>query len=168
MTGEIMTSCQLRGTWVPDSSAPMGLRWEGENPGYDFEKLYLEEYKPFWRPGDKITDVTRRRREARVKAKPAGRSGRPKGSKNNKPKVATGAGSGGKKPPVIPSVDSMDVPDWLTDSVLDKVMNGVIWVNRRGKAALYGGHKHGKGWLGKTEFPESWTVDDVRKAIILT
>lgn len=154
----------VRGTWRPDSGSPSGLSWDGQSPGYDFDKLYDEEYRPFWRPGDKITDVTRRRRDAR----PAGKPGRPKGSKNKKPKVATGAGGGGKKPPVIPSVEGMDVPDWLTDSVLDKVMNGVIWVDRRGRAALHGGHKHGKGWLNKTEFPESWTDDDVRKAIILT
>ncbi|VEI13224.1 Uncharacterised protein [Trueperella bialowiezensis] len=154
----------VRGQWRPDSDSPRGVSWDGENPGYDFEELYLDEYRPYWRPGDKITDVTRRRRDAR----PAGRPGRPKGSKNKKPKVATGAGGGGKKPPVIPSVEGMDVPEWLTDRVLDKIMNGVIWVDRSGKAILHGGHKHGKGWLNKTEFPESWTTDDVRKAIILT
>ncbi|WP_311777833.1 VG15 protein [Trueperella abortisuis] len=155
----------VRGRWMPDSGNPRGVSWVGESPGYDFEKLYLEEYKPFWWPGATMDDVVAKRGKARVAATPKGKPGRPKGSKN-RPTLA-GAG-GASKPPRIPSVEGMDVPDWLTDSVLDKIMNGVIWVNRRGKAALQGGHKHGKGWLGKTEFPESWTVDDVRKAIILT
>lgn len=98
----------VRGTWRPDSGSPSGVAWDGESPGYDFDKLYLDEYRPFWRPGDKITDVTRRRREARAKAKPAGRPGRPKGSKNKKPKVATGAGSGGKKPPTVKPVSGSE------------------------------------------------------------
>lgn len=155
----------VRGKWVPDGSVPMGVRWEGESPGYDFEKLYLEEYKPFWRPGATMDDVVAKRGKARVAATPKGKPGRPKGSKN-RPALA-GAG-GGSKPPRIPSVEGMEVPDWLDDEALDKILRGRIWVDKDGVGILKGGHEHGRGWIGKTEFPESWTTEDVRRAIILT
>lgn len=86
----------VRGKWVPDASAPMKMRWEGENPGYDFEKLYLEEYKPYWRPGVTMDDVVARRGKARAAQRTPGKPGRPKGSKN-KPTLA-GAGGAGKPP----------------------------------------------------------------------
>lgn len=68
----------VRGKWVPDSGNPRGASWVGENPGYDFEKLYLEEYKPFWRPGATMDDVVAKRGKARVAATPKGKPGRPK------------------------------------------------------------------------------------------
>lgn len=56
----------MRGVWVPDSSTSRGVRWEGDRvAGYNFDRLYAEEYEPFWQKGDKVTDVTRRRRESR-------------------------------------------------------------------------------------------------------
>lgn len=55
----------VRGDWVPDISSPMSLRWVGQNPGYDFEKLYVEEYKPYWRKNASLDDVIERRIKAR-------------------------------------------------------------------------------------------------------
>lgn len=56
----------MRGEWVPDRRAPSGLRWEGDQiAGFDFEKTYLEDYKPFHQSGDKITDVIRKMRAER-------------------------------------------------------------------------------------------------------
>jgi len=56
----------MRGVWVPDSRAPSGMRWDGDQiAGFDFNKTYREDYAPFHRPGDKITDVIRKMREER-------------------------------------------------------------------------------------------------------
>lgn len=57
--------CQVvpvKGEWVPDETSPRGARWVGQDPGYDFEKLYAEEYKPYWNENDDIKDVLKRRR----------------------------------------------------------------------------------------------------------
>lgn len=55
----------VRGDWVPDISSPMSARWVGEDPGYDFEKLYVEEYKPYWRKNASMDDVIERRTKER-------------------------------------------------------------------------------------------------------
>lgn len=55
----------VRGDWVPDISSPMSTRWVGQNPGYDFEKLYVEEYKPYWRKNASLDDVIERRSKTR-------------------------------------------------------------------------------------------------------
>ncbi|WP_461005016.1 VG15 protein [Trueperella pyogenes] len=55
----------MRGRWEPDRTAPSGMRWHGEKvDGYDHEKLYVDEYKPYWRDGDSIEAVIRRRDKA--------------------------------------------------------------------------------------------------------
>ncbi|MCI6583463.1 MAG: hypothetical protein MSC45_00135 [Mobiluncus sp.] len=51
----------VRGKWVMDNSE-RGEHWEGQDPGYDFERLYSEEYKPFHRTGDGIRDTIARKR----------------------------------------------------------------------------------------------------------
>lgn len=80
----------VRGKWVAG-------RWVGEDPGYDFEKLYREEYEPYWRPGDTIDDVIERRTQARaLEAKTKREASR--GTKKPATPVTSGAG-GGKKPP---------------------------------------------------------------------
>ena len=56
----------VRGSWVPDSESPMGALWVGDDPGYDFESLYVEEYKPYWRPGASMDDVVNARMKARL------------------------------------------------------------------------------------------------------
>lgn len=56
----------MRGRWSPDPSSPREWRWEGDSvAGYRFDQLYAENYKPFWREQDEITDVVRRMRAAR-------------------------------------------------------------------------------------------------------
>ena len=55
----------VRGDWVPDISSPMSARWVGQNPRYDFEKLYVEEYKPYWRKNASLDDVIEKRIRAR-------------------------------------------------------------------------------------------------------
>lgn len=56
----------VKGRWVVDDS-PRGFHWEGQDPGYDFETLYEQEYKPFWQENDTIKDVLKRRRAAAIK-----------------------------------------------------------------------------------------------------
>lgn len=65
-------------------------------------------------------------------------------------------------------------PDDLKDGVhtwgqseWDKVWNGKIVVNSRGIASLNGGHRSGKGWSGKTEFPVKWTEAEMKQASLL-
>lgn len=58
------------GRWVVDDSI-RGAHWEGQNPGYDFEKLYDEEYLPYHHAGDTAEDVMERRRAVRRQAKQA-------------------------------------------------------------------------------------------------
>lgn len=86
----------VRGRWMPDSGNPRGVSWVGESPGYDFEKLYVAEYKPYWAKNDTIDDVVAKRGKARAAQRTPGKPGRPKGAKN-KPKLG-GAGGAGKPP----------------------------------------------------------------------
>lgn len=102
--------CQVipvRGSWIVDDSSPRGSRWVGEDPGYDFEKLYLEEYKPFWAPGDSIQAVIAQRGKARATAMPAGKRGRPR---KDKSKTATGGVGRGNKPPIVTSKGFQNSP----------------------------------------------------------
>ncbi|XCB30402.1 hypothetical protein RQN30_03035 [Arcanobacterium hippocoleae] len=56
----------------------MAGRWVGETPGYDFEKLHEEEYKPYWRGNDDIRDVIKRRRGVLARTRPEKKQGRPR------------------------------------------------------------------------------------------
>lgn len=72
--------CQVvpvKGEWVPDETSPRGERWVGQDPGYDFEKLYAEEYKPYWNENDDIKDVLKRKRAVVAQTRTAKRRGRP-------------------------------------------------------------------------------------------
>lgn len=56
----------MRGNWVPDPASPREFRWEGDQvAGYDFEKLYAEAYKPFWRESDTLRDVLDRMKKVK-------------------------------------------------------------------------------------------------------
>lgn len=88
--------CQVvpvKGEWVPDETSPRGERWVGQDPGYDFEKLYAEEYKPYWNENDNIKDVLKRKRAVVAQTRTASR-----GTKKPATPVTSGA-DGGKKPP---------------------------------------------------------------------
>lgn len=157
----------VKGKWVPNSGSPMGVSWVGEDPSYDFMRLYVKEYRPFWRKNDTIQDVTRRRARAHAENRILGKPGRLKSSKNKPKPITRGAGGGGKTPN-IPSVEGITPPPWLNEDALDKVVKGRIWMDMRGVGTLKGGHEAGRGWIGKTEFPETWSRQDIRRAIILT
>lgn len=60
------------------------------------------------------------------------------------------------------SVSGWSIEDWR------KTWEGIVVVNRRGRAKVNGGHGFGKGWPGKTEFPERWTFADMQYATMLT
>lgn len=123
-------------------------RMRRNNPGLFNDGVFAKDSQfrsPAW---VKAKESTRRRRE--------------------KIKLATGRGGGGAKPPRMPSSDGMEVPDWLNDETLDKVLNGRIWVNSKGETTLKGGHASGRNWVGKTEFSSQWSRSDVRQAIIVT
>lgn len=64
--------CQVvpvKGEWVADETSPRGERWVGQDPGYDFEKLYAEEYKPYWNENDNIKDVLAKKRKVIARAR---------------------------------------------------------------------------------------------------
>ncbi|MCI1749598.1 MAG: hypothetical protein LKI24_17095 [Acidipropionibacterium sp.] len=76
--------------------------------------------------------------------------------------------SGGGRPPIHSAKqNSADDPDWSEDD-WRKVWDGKIAVSSRGRALLHGGHRAGKGWPGKSEFPASWTRSDMIEATKLT
>ncbi|MEL4356533.1 MULTISPECIES: hypothetical protein [unclassified Luteococcus] len=64
--------------------------------------------------------------------------------------------------------DEWVVPDWWTPAAQRKTMAGHIAVRRNGIAEQKGGHRAGRGWPGKTEFPASWGLDQVTRALVLT
>lgn len=59
------TAVPMRGEWVPDLDSERGMTWEGDGlAGYDFEKLYREDYLPFAQSGSSMRDVVAQMREA--------------------------------------------------------------------------------------------------------
>lgn len=60
-----------------------------------------------------------------------------------------------------------DPPAWWDAEQRDKVLEGKVSVRPSGRAQLLGGHRWGKGWLGKTEFPQRWTLRDIDAAMAL-
>ncbi|MDY5151345.1 hypothetical protein R6G85_02435 [Actinotignum urinale] len=92
----------VKGKWVPNSGSPMGVSWVGDSPGYDFEKLYETEYKPFWQKNDDVKDVLRRRRTIAVSESLVKKV-------ENKSNVSNALdGGGGNKKPSRPPVSSAD------------------------------------------------------------
>lgn len=62
---------------------------------------------------------------------------------------------------------SGDEPSWWTEENKAKVWDGLVAVRSNGQALLHGGHRSGRGWPGKTEFPPSWTRSDMEAATAL-
>lgn len=53
----------MRGEWVQDSNSERGETWEGDSiPGYDFDKMYSEDYLPH--AGGSLSDVAAEMRKA--------------------------------------------------------------------------------------------------------
>lgn len=127
----------VRGQWVPDSDSPMGARWEGENPGYDFEQLYIDEYKPYWRSGLSMKEVLQRRRDTRA-AEPWGGITWLEDLKDS----------------------TAPIPTWWDRKARYKTFDGII-ESRNGKTIYRGGHRFGRKWPGKTEFPEQWDDETI-------
>lgn len=130
--------CQIipvRGQWVIDDSV-RGTSWIGEDPGYDFEKLYNEEYKPYWRSGFSIEDVVARRADTRAAQVWGGVTWL------EDLKYSTA------KPPV-----------WWNDEARQKTLIGHQSPTIPNQ--WNGGHKAGLGKRDKTEFPERWTDKDI-------
>lgn len=126
----------VAGKWVPDSSTARGVRWEGQSiAGYDFEKLYAEEYKPYWRSGMSISEVVARRTDARA-AEPWG---------------GVTWLEDLRESTVAP-------PSWWDDAARQKTLVG--HPGRR-PGQWNGGHGYGQNVPGKTEFPERWTEEDI-------
>ncbi|MCM3907599.1 EndoU domain-containing protein [Trueperella bernardiae] len=125
----------VRGQWVPDESSPMQARWEGEDPGYDFEKMYLEEYKPYWRPGLSMKQVVERRSDTRA-AEPWGGVTWLEDLKDSQ----------------------APRPVWWDSAARRKTL-----VGHPGKrpGQWNGGHAYGQNIPGKTEFPARWTDYDI-------
>lgn len=125
----------VRGTWVPDGDAPMKMRWEGESPGYDFEKLYVAEYKPYWRQGFTINDVVKRRADTRA-AEPWGG---------------------------ITWLEDLKASQAPRPSWWDREARRKTLFGHPGKrpGQWNGGHAYGQNIPGKTEFPARWTDDNI-------
>ncbi len=58
----------VKGHWEPDSDSLRGMRWRGQTiQGYDFDRLYAEEYYPYHAENDTINKVLQRKREIKAK-----------------------------------------------------------------------------------------------------
>ncbi|MGV4377941.1 VG15 protein [Trueperella pyogenes] len=126
----------VRGRWVPDRSSPRGVRWVGEDPGYDFEGLYLKEYKPYWRDGLSLKQVVERRVDTRA-SEPWGGVTWLEDLRESKVKP----------------------PAWWDNETRQKTLIGRASPTKPGR--WNGGHGYGRNVQGKTEFPERWTDDDI-------
>lgn len=171
------------GRWVVDDSE-RGTHWEGQNPGYDFEELYNEEYKPYWSPGDTAEDVIENRRTVRRQAKQAERRNTRKASLDGtlqrekwdayrswvedqaRLKGIVIDGEVFKLPP-----KNWEEPpdDWPQDLPILRALewNHILFSNVKG-----GGHLQGYGWIkDRTEFDKEWTpeviADKLRKLLPL-
>lgn len=125
----------VRGRWIPDGSSPRGVRWVGEDPGYDFETLYLNEYRPYWREGLTINEIIGRRVDARAAA-PWGGVTWLEDLQDSK-----------AKPPL-----------WWNEAARQKTLIGHP---SRKPGRWNGGHGYGRNVPGKTELPERWTDEDI-------
>ena len=74
-----------------------------------------------------------------------------------------GGGNGGQKPPK--QVGGSAPSNWSNDD-WRKVWDGTVAVRADGTALLRGGHRPGRKWPGKTEFPAGWTEERVKAASI--
>lgn len=59
------------------------------------------------------------------------------------------------------------IPTWWTPAAKRKVLEGLFTVRPNGKVSAVGGHKSGRGWAGKSEFPPHWDDAQVDKALVL-
>lgn len=118
-----------------DETSPRGVRWVGQDPGYDFEKLYAEEYKPYWRPGLTMSQVIARRVDTRTAAPWGGMTW------------------------LEDLKDSRTAPPpWWDAKARQKTLIGHPG-KREGQ--WNGGHGFGQGIPGKTEFPKRWSENDI-------
>lgn len=161
------------GRWVVDDSI-RGAHWEGQNPGYDFEKLYDEEYLPYHHAGDTAEDVMERRRAVRRQAKQAEKRNTRKASLDGtlqrekwdayrswvedqaRLKGIVIDGEVFKLPP-----KNWEEPpdDWPQDLPLlrAKEWNHILYGDESS-----GGHRSGYGWInGRTEFGAEWTNESI-------
>lgn len=134
----------VKGSWVPDGSQ-RGAHWEGQDPGYDHDKLYNEEYKPYWQPGDTLKDVITRKHDDR----------------------AAGVWGGNMRLSEL-LANPPQMPSWWDDTTLEKTLHGHWSVNGKGVAKYSGGHKFGEGRAGKTEFPQRWDDETIKLAVAET
>jgi hypothetical protein len=61
----------------------------------------------------------------------------------------------------------MGPPAWWSETNKRKVLDGIIAVDSCGTAVMSGGHRAGREWPNKTEFPAAWTESDVDRAVAL-
>lgn len=55
----------MRGKWIPDIKNPRGVRWEGDTvAGFNFDRMYTENYLPYHTSGDSMNDVVAKMRAA--------------------------------------------------------------------------------------------------------
>jgi hypothetical protein len=52
-----------------------------------------------------------------------------------------------------PGGDVYEPPSWWNEANRRKVLDGTMAVDGTGTSILNGGHRAGRGWPGKTEFP---------------
>ncbi len=84
-----------------------------------------------------------------------------------RPAPGAGGGTGGPPGRSAPVPGSADGDPRWSEEDWRKTWDGRVVVASDGTAHLRGGHRSGKGWVGKTEFPPSWTLEDVRRATML-
>lgn len=102
----------------------------------------------------------------------ARRNERPLKVRGRRGRLTPGGAFGGKPPlppwPYTAEDGESEPPPWWTEREFNKVWHGVVAVRPNGRASLHGGHKPGKGWRGKTEFPPDWDRERVERALRLT
>ena len=167
----------VRGKWVMDNSE-RGEHWEGQDPGYDFERLYSEEYKPFHQTGDDIRDTIARKRAIKMatrmeqrrdtrKASIDGTLQRDKWDKFREYAEKAAADRGivldgdkYKLPPRNWEEPPSGWPDNLP-SLRAKEWNHILY----GEIGT-GGHLYGFGWInGRTEFSPNAEPNDVAELL---
>lgn len=159
----------VNGRWVPDGSQ-RGAHWEGQDPGYDHDKLYNEEYKPYWQPGDTLQDTLARRRKSFAELRKTEKRNTRKASRDGtlqrtkwdeyrayvknlaKERGIEIDGDHYKLPPT----NWVEPPeDWPQDLPLLRARewNHILFGDTHG-----GGHLHGYGWINqRSEFEADWT-----------
>ena len=163
----------VKGRWVPDGSQ-RGAHWEGQDPGYDHDKLYAEEYKPYWQPGDTIQDTLARRRESLAELRKTEKRNTRKASRDGtlqrtkwdeyrayvknlaKERGIEIDGDHYKLPPT----NWVEPPEnWPSElpALRAQEWNHILFGSIKG-----GGHLSGFGWMKeRTEFATDWTAEKI-------